>query len=537
MNLLCRERILSNEYSDWLTDYELTEELLKRNREDMDFCYRQVDDALGIAHIRRNQAESAGLLSYAYQQVPNVYGLQQNLTTAGEFHMEPLIRSGITQVQSEPLNLTGRGVVLGFVDTGIDYQNPVFRRPDGSSRILAIWDQTIQEGEPPENFYYGTEYRKEEIDRALAAEDPWAVVPSVDSNGHGTAMASIAAGSNLGEGAVFRGAAYDADIVMVKLKECKPYLREYYLLPEKAAAYQATDVIMAVEYLNSFALSFYRPVVICLGIGSSFGSHSGGGIVSRYLSRIADKRSRIVVIGGGNEGNAAHHYSGILNPATESSTFGTTNYTAPEDNRETFGNTGQTEEIEIRVGEGEKGFLAEIWGKAPNVFTLGIRSPGGETVPNTGVLEDTGREYRFVYERTEIRVNYALVEGATGDQVILLRFENPTPGIWTLLLRNDSGLPDADFHIWLPISDFLNGETYFLKPDPDITMTQPSYASSAICISAYDDRNNSIYVESGRGFSRESYTFGRPGVGSSSPMWQRRVWLFLRLCPRLGSVP
>ncbi|MDD7025775.1 MAG: S8 family peptidase [Lachnospiraceae bacterium] len=488
MSVSCQEMILSNDYSDWITDFELTPEIIGADANHEDYCYRQVDSQLGLVFVRRDRINPISFLNYAYQHIPNVFGLQQEPVTfsGGAFDPTPLINSGITQVQRPPLNLTGKGTVIALLDVGIDYQNPVFLKPDGSSRILAIWDQTIQEGEPPEGFYYGTEYSQEKINEALKSERPLEIVPSQDTNGHGTAMASVAAGSFVtGEG-TFIGAAPDAELVIVKLKECKPYLREFYLLPENVPAYQSTDIIMAMEYADRFAQSFYRPVIFCIGVGSSFGSHSGNSPLSNYLNRIAAKRSRVVVVAGGNEGNSANHYEGTLDPVDGNNV---------KESRE---------EIEIRVGEGEKGFLAEVWGKAPNQFSLGIRSPGGETIPNTRIRVGRGVEYQFVYEQTNITVSYALVEGATGDELITIRFENPTPGIWTIILQNDSGLPGAEFHIWLPISQFLSGETYFLQPNPNITLTIPSYAQDCITVSSYSDRSNSIYVRSGRGFSRGS---------------------------------
>lgn len=488
MAVSCKEMILSNDYRDWIIDFELTPELIELNSTGADYCYRQIDQQLGLGFFERDPMNPMGLLNTAYQHIPNVFGLQQeSVVVSGEpFDPSPLINSGITQVQREPLNLTGKGTIIAFLDTGIDYQNPVFLNTDGSSRILAIWDQTIQTGEPPESFYYGTEYSRDKINEALRSSNPLEIVPSIDSNGHGTAIASVAAGSRVSDGGLFMGAAPDADILVIKLKECKPYLREYYLLPEEVPVYQSTDIIMAIEYADSFARAFYRPVIFCIGVGSSFGSHSGNSPLSAYLNRIAAKRSRVVVIAGGNEGNTAHHFEGQVDPVEGN-------------NKEE-----SQEEIEIRVGEGERGFIAEVWGKAPNLFSLAIRSPGGETVPNMGVRVDRGVEYQFVYERTEITVNYALVEGATGDELITLRFQNPTPGIWTIILQNDSGLPGAVFHIWIPISQFLSGETYFLQPNPDITLTIPGYADECITTSSYSDRSNSIYVRSGRGFSRGS---------------------------------
>lgn len=504
MAISCKERILSNDYADWIIDFEVTDELLNRDTTNLDYCYRQVDRILGLIFTKRTQTDPIGLLNYPYQRLPNLFGLQELITESvgGAFDPTPLINSGIRSAGQEPLNLTGKGTILVFIDTGIDYRNPVFQNPDGSSRILAIWDQTIQEGTPPPGFEYGTEYKKEIIDRALQSENPLSVVPSIDENGHGTAVAGVAAGSRIDEGTRYTGAAPDGDILVIKLKPCKQYLRDYYLIPNDTIAYQTTDIMMALEYADTFAVSFSRPVIFCMALSSSYGSHSGTSPLSNYINRLANKRSRVFVIGGGNEGNSSHHYEGDLSP----------------------GNGEQLEtreEIEIRVGEGEKGFIAEIWGKTPNVFSVFIRSPGGEEIPNTGVRADRGIEYEFIYERTNITVSYALVEGSTGDELITVRFQNPTPGIWTMVLQSESGLKNAGVHVWLPITAFLSGETYFLSPNPNITLTLPGFAENAITVSSYSDRNNSIYVRSGRGFSRGSEIkpdLAAPAVGITVPL-------------------
>ena len=493
----CKDKILSNEYADWITDFELTEELRDLDTTGVDYCYRQIDRILGLVFAKRDQMDPIGLLNYSYQQIPALLGLQEFTTEAVNtvFDPSPLFNSGITQVQSSPLSLSGKGTIMVFLDTGIDYTNPVFRNPDGSSRILAIWDQTIQSGTSPEGFYYGTEYSKEMLDAALVSENPYELVPTRDENGHGTTLASIACGGNMN----YPGVAYDADILVIKLKECKQYLRDYYLIPNDVPAYQSTDIIMALEYADRFARSFFRPVIFCLALGTSYGSHRGTTPLSNYINRLADKRSRVFVIGGGNEGNTSHHYFENISPITSAE--------------------GVVEEIEVRVGENEKGFLAEIWGTSPNIFSVSIRSPGGEVIQNTGSRSNRGVEYSFVYERSRITVTYALVEGSSGDELITLRFENPSPGIWTILLQNDRGLPNAPVHMWLPITRFLSSETYLLTPNPDTTMTIPAYAENALSTATYADATNSIYVRSGRGFSRGSDIkpdLAAPGVGVSA---------------------
>lgn len=98
--------------------------------------------------------------------------------------------SGITQVLNQPfLNLDGSGVILGFVDTGIDYTENAFRFEDGSTKILNIWDQTI-DGERPDYLYFGATYDKAQIDVALKSDNPLALVPTTDEDGHGTFLAS-----------------------------------------------------------------------------------------------------------------------------------------------------------------------------------------------------------------------------------------------------------------------------------------------------------------------------------------------------------
>ena len=257
------------------------------------------------------------------------------------------------------LALTGRGVVVGIIDTGIRYTQDVFRDGNGDSRILAIWDQTLNEGgSVPEGFYYGTQFSREQINEALQAENPREVVASWDTDGHGTAMASVAAGSSLGGGRAFTGAAPDADIVVVKLREAKQYLKDYYLLPEEAVAYAETDIIMAVKYLEQLAAEQERPVVICLGIGTNSGSHTGSSTLDRYLNTVAAKRRRAIVACGGNEGAASHHYQG-------SSASGPQN-------------------IELRVGEGERGFILEVWSEGPNRYQISLQTPGGEVINGIG---------------------------------------------------------------------------------------------------------------------------------------------------------
>lgn len=486
----CKDRILSNDYYDVIIDYPIR--MLMENNADL--CYATLENVFSVIYFSRQEVFNADDYFFQYRGVPKLYGLMQDGPIEGGFDPSSLIVSGITQIQREPLALTGQGCVIAVIDTGVDYTNPMFLNEDGSSRILAIWDQTIQTGTPPAGFQYGTEYTRADIDRALQSEDPYSVVPSRDENGHGTAMAGVAAGSKVRGGLTYFGAAPDADIVIVKLKECKQYFRDFYLIPQDVPAYQENDIMLAVKYADSFAEIFRRPVVICLGLGTNSGDHTGSSALSSYLELVAVKRSRAVVVGGGNEGNSRHHYQGNL------LAVGAGINSVP---------------VEIRVERGVRGFFMELWGNVPDVFTISVQSPGGETIPPLRLGISDSITYGFVYERTQVTVSGTLVEPASGEELIQLRIQDPTPGIWTFQVESYGELHNGRFHIWLPISQFLTAPVYFLESTPYITLTEPAMARNVISVSAYDAANNSFYIDSGRGFSRTGAIrpdFAAPGV-------------------------
>lgn len=509
--MTCRERILSNDYADGVVDFPV-ETLLD---ESSDACFIPLDDRYSVVYQNRAYTDNPAESPYQYRYTPQLYGLMEegasglkgnhkgeNGTEArGELHaaqqvFDPtfLVESGIRQLQGAPLQLNGWGTVIAIIDTGIDYTNPAFLDQEGNSRILAVWDQTDQGGKAPEGYYFGSEYTREDINRALREENPRSVVPVTDVLRHGSIMAGIAGGSRLGGGSTYLGAAPEADLVIVKLKEAKNYLRDYYFVPSDTPAYSESDIMLGIKYADSFGESFRRPVVICLGMGTNAGDHAGNSMLAGYLNRIAEKRSRVVVVCGGNEGNTAHHYMGRLE----------------EEQGEIL-----PDDVEIRVGDGERGFFLEFWGTLPDTFNVAVRSPGGETIPPLRLGPPQTGTYQFIFERTVFTIQSILVEAGAGEQLILFRVQDPTAGIWNFRIIPTSVLSPGNFHMWLPIREFLTAETYFLQPEPDITMTSPSLASNVISVASYDYRNNSLYLESGRGYSREGSVkpdFAAPGV-------------------------
>lgn len=462
--MTCKERILSNDYLDLITDYRLPEEY---NYDlPIDYCYHQVEGELGILYVEREGSDRIGFVSDNYLYIPKCFGLMQE-------NEIPLLESGITSVQNPPLALTGKDVVIGFIDTGIQYQNAAFQDPFRGSKILAIWDQSIQEGTPPEGFAYGAEYTRAKIEEAIRSEKPLEIVPSMDNIGHGTAMASVAL-----------DAAPDCDIVVVKLKEAKKYYRNYYFIPENVPCYQENDIILAIQYLQRFARVLVRPLVICLGIGTNLGDHTGNGMIGRYINYLSNLKSRAFIIAAGNEGNQSHHYHGILTNRN------------PED------------QVEVRVGQNMQGFIMDFFGDLPYQYNISVRSPAGETAQLVRLgSANRGRNqqltYSFLFEGTNLVVDYFTIEPYSGSQLVRFRMEKPSAGIWTFLISVEFGGTDAAFDAWLPVSDFLNTDLIFLRPDPDTTITAPGYIQSAITVGAYQVGSNSIWQDSGRGFGRD----------------------------------
>ncbi len=459
--MTCEEMIYSNDYLDFIIEFE--QQLSYAN-----YCYQRINDSLGIGYVLRQEEIPYEISKFGYSYVPKVY-----TTTQNEFNEINYEEAGITNVWREPYNLSGTGVVVGFVDTGIDYMNPVFRNADGTTRIRAIWDQTERSGSPPENFLYGSLYTREDINRAINSDNPYDIVPVRDEDRHGSRIASVVAGSPLENG--FRGVAYNAEIVVVKLKPAKQYLKEYYQVAEDVACYSETDVLTALAFLDSFAIPLVRPLVTCFALGTNLGAHCGKSVLSNYINLLTEKKSRVIVVGTGNEGDKQHHKEGLIS----------------FDKKEDI--------VEINVADSQ-GFVAEFWGKSPYVYTFNIRTPQGEEIPFISPRDKGVNEYRFVKSDSVVYVDNLLVEGDTGAQVVFLRIINPSNGIWQMKVRNSTERLGGGYNMYLPMEQMLKGNVVFLEPEVLSTIVEPGYASNAMCVTPYNAINNSILTYSGRGF-------------------------------------
>lgn len=438
-------------------------------------------------YLPKEESEKIPVNDIPYYSIPKCYT---------PLDMGALNAAGITTVQNYPgLELKGQGILIGFLDTGIDYRNPVFQNLDGSTRILGIWDQTIQDGNPPAGFCYGSAYSREDINKALKQEDPFAFVPTKDEEGHGTFVASVAAGGADVE-SQFVGAAPEAMIAMVKLKPAKQYLREYYFIKEGALAYQENDMLAGLYYLNQLALAYDRPLVLCVPLGCSLGGHNGTAPICEELENYANLKNRVVVTGTGNEADKRHHYQGETRIE------------------------GEREMVELRVGAGVRGFQAEIWTDIPNVLAVSLSSPSGEQIQKIPIRQNSRNEYRFFLEKTTVVIDYRLLVERTNSELIILRFIDPAEGIWRIGLEPLQSI-DGRFHIWLPVSEFLTGEVFFLRPSPEETLLEPGSTPSAITASFYNWEENSVAVQSGRGYTRNRMIkpeFAVPGINVTGAM-------------------
>lgn len=327
LNEDCRSRILNEDFADFMLKSGVALDDIKAGQ---DICYDVLNPDTVVVYIPIINLPNNFIHLYGYGAYPNLYGL---------LDIASVEESGIARVRNIPnLNLLGQGVLIGIVDTGIDYTHTAFKNADGTSKIFSIWDQTIEsETSRPEGFNFGTEYTQLQLNLALASDNPLSVVPSFDENGHGTYLAGIVAGTRSEEND-FTGVVPDAELLVVKLKPAKKFLKDFFCIPEDATCFQKNDLMHGIKYLVDAANKVKRPLSLIIGIGTSQGAHDERGALSTYLSSIAVQSGVAVVLAAGNEGSSGHHYSGTVKKASKYDT------------------------VELKVGPNVSGFSMELWG-------------------------------------------------------------------------------------------------------------------------------------------------------------------------------
>lgn len=400
--------------------------------------------------------------------------------------------SCIEEVQDRPYELSGKGVLVGVVDSGIDFENIDFRNEDGTTRIAALWDQTIA-GQAPFGYSIGTEYTAEQINEALAETElsrRKQLVQSRDVSGHGTAVAGIAAGNGRASaGKKYRGAAPEAGLIVVKMGT-----------PRQGGFPRTTELMQGVDYVVRKALEMRMPVSINISFGNTYGSHDGTSLVERFLNDVSAIWKNVICVGSGNEGASAGHVSGTVKESMD-------------------------EEVQLAVQEREPNLNVQIWKSYVDEMDVSIVSPSGN---ETGPIREIAGPQRFVLGQTELLIYYGEPRPYSVKQEIYISFIPRQiyldSGVWKIVLT-PRRIVDGKYQMWLPAQSALNIGTAFLLPDSSSTLTIPSTASLVVTVAAYDQRTFSYADFSGRGpgdvYEGEQVPkpdLAAPGVGVSAPV-------------------
>lgn len=385
--------------------------------------------------------------------------------------------SCINPLQEEPYNLSGRGMLVAVLDSGIDYTLDDFRNPDGTTRIAALWDQTLDRVFTAEEINAALETGS----RAKARE----LVPSFDAGGHGTAVAGIAAGNGRGSSGAYRGVAYESELLVVKLGTAMP-----------GGFPRTTELMRAVNFAVIKAVELGKPLAVNISFGNTYGSHDGTSLLETFLNDIGNYGRTTIVVGSGNEGAAAGHTSGRLR-------------------------MGMQQQIELSVAPYETGLSVQLWKSYVDEFTIRLQTPSGQVL---GPLQSQLGPQRFLYRDMQILVYYGKPNPYSQAQEIYFDFipsgNYLESGIWSFLLE-PVRIVVGDYNLWLPSAGILNSSTNFLFPTPDTTLTIPSTAAKVITVGAYNSDYQAYADFSGRGFTRLTNQVKpdlvAPGVGLMAP--------------------
>lgn len=386
--------------------------------------------------------------------------------------------SCIDAVQTPRFRLTGKGVLIGVIDSGIEYANADFRQEDGATRIRFLWDQTV-EGTPPEGYRIGSEFSAEQINEALQQPNRTMrlqKVPSVDSSGHGTAVAGVAAGNGRNSGGRYRGTAPDAELIIVKLGN-----------PGGMGFPRTAELMQAVDYIVQKAEMLQMPVSVNISFGNTYGAHNGTSLPERFLDAAAQIGRTLISVGTGNEGAEAGHTSGFVREGEETS-------------------------VPLGVQERQGAFSLQIWTDYTDVIGVTIKTPSGERV---GPIREVMGTQRFLTGKTEILLYYGEPSPYSGLNEIFLEFlpvdDYVNSGEWNIILVPEQ-IVTGRFEMWLPASYTLNEGTAFFYPTEELTLTIPSTASRVLTVAAYDADTMSYADFSGRG--RKSQNNQKPDLAA-----------------------
>lgn len=399
--------------------------------------------------------------------------------------IEPVSAANLDQLHEESfLNLTGEGTIAAIIDTGIDYLNPQFQNDDGTTRIVAIWDQTIQSNSSDDNSpFFGTVYTREDINRAILAwsqgGNPYDIVPSRDEIGHGTNMAGLVGAKGLNG---IKGGAPKCEFLIVKLKEAKTINLRLVGINnrENTPIYEGIDIFLAIQFITKFNLTATTPTSILLSVGTNWGGHDGLSSIEQNINFFSTRRGLVFVTNTGNQGASLIHGSGR------------------------FLKSNSIQVIEIVVSEDEDNLVLMLWIQRPDKVSIALISPSGEIVEphqSSDPIEST--QVNLVLENSIVSISFNSTEFATGSEVIYVMIKDPAPGLWQLRITGDY-IVNGNYNLWLPQRPLIKPSTRLINPNPYTTLQAPSNARNAVTTSFYDQTNNTISLESGRGYTTDN---------------------------------
>ncbi|MDD7794200.1 S8 family peptidase [Clostridium sp. 'White wine YQ'] len=395
--------------------------------------------------------------------------------------ISPIEASQVDLFHNNPfLQLDGKGVIVGIIDTGIDYLNEEFINDDNTTRIISIFDQTIFEGKYVEGQPIGSEFTRDDINRAIEEKirgrDPYKVMPSKDEVGHGTAMAGIVGAR--GKNKELKGAAPGCSFAIVKLIPAEKKLVEEFGVYGKSQVYSTVALFLGLKYLYTLAGKLETPIVILLPLGGNAGPRNGQSFIERYVSEISRVKGVTVVVPMGNQGDGDTHTSGIIKKV------------------------GDTADVELKIDPNQKNMRFEIWISRPDKLTLSIISPTGEKVERVMPQSNKITELKFLYENTILNVGHYIPEQVTGEERIIINAHNIKEGIWIFRLTGEV-IITGRYDVYLMQRELIAPDTKFLKSDPYLTLMTPAAARGAISVASYNQNNNTIVKESSRGYTRD----------------------------------
>lgn len=437
----------------------------------LDYTVNIIDNNHAILSVKKDVEIKFGkpiFSTVTFIKIPEFYTLQQ---------ISPVEASAASFLQLDlPLNLTGNGINVAIIDTGIDYLSEEFMKENGETRIECIWDQTVisskEVGDLPVAF--GTVYTKDDIQLAINAfkegKNPYEIVVTKDEIGHGTNFAGIIGAK--GKNPNLRGIVPECDFVVVKLIEDISFKDSF---KAQIPVFNLTAVFAALEFVYRYSLRRFKPMVIYFPLGSNLGSHDGENFLDQYIQKMLINRGIALVTGAGNERLKGEHTFGLISQA------------------------GEVSEVEIDVSPEKKDLWLEAWVYAPNIMSVEIISPSGESSGIINALLNAFEVYKFIFEKASVSINYLIPEVNTGNELIRIRFYNLQPGIWKLRLVGNLIL-DGRYDIWMLQSNLTPGTARFTPSDQYGTITNPSNSRYIITAAAYNQNNNNITSYSGVDF-------------------------------------